>query len=220
MLRGIGDGNVFLAIVFLRFVKTGPGTVIPCGGGNLVGVGLLVLAIGVVQDDGALMVIEVQALALSTAGIQAATGKKVGAGLWGQADDGAVDALAVRGGIGLVFEDVLRAEVVDVVGVIVAGACEVSVVIGFVVAPVRLLHAHGGGHGGGLGQLDVVADVVKGGGGDVQATGDVDGGAVVVHEGGYSGGVAVAVQASADGGITGTVDQGGTGVTQGVSAHV
>ncbi|AVI23377.1 hypothetical protein ADT32_06100 [Xylella fastidiosa] len=124
--RGVGDGDVYV-FVLLGGVQANEGAVVGCGGGNVVGVGLFVLTVGVVQDEAVAGAAgEVHAAAFGLAGIQAATGIKVGAGLGGEADDGAADLLAIRGEVGVVFEDVGGVEVIDVVGVVVAGEAEVA----------------------------------------------------------------------------------------------
>ncbi|OCA57375.1 hypothetical protein AA93_09340 [Xylella fastidiosa subsp. pauca 11399] len=93
----------------------------------MVGVGLFVLTVGVVEDDAVAGAGgEVHAAAFGLAGIEAATGIEVGAGLGGEADDGAVDLLAIGGDVGVVFDDVGGVEVIDVVGVVVAGESEVA----------------------------------------------------------------------------------------------
>ncbi|ERI59225.1 hypothetical protein M233_10770 [Xylella fastidiosa subsp. multiplex Griffin-1] len=93
----------------------------------MVGVGLFVLTVGVVQQDAVAGAGgEVHAAAFGLAGIEAATGIKVGAGLGGEADDGAADLLAIGGDVGFVFEDVGGVEVIDFVGVVVAAQSEVA----------------------------------------------------------------------------------------------
>ncbi|ALR02020.1 hypothetical protein ADT28_09280 [Xylella fastidiosa] len=119
---GVGDGDVLLG-----GVQPNEGAVIGCGGGTVVGVGLFVLTVGVVEDDAVAGAGgEVHAAAFGLAGIEAATGIEVGAGLGGEADDGAVDLLAIGGDVGVVFDDVGGVEVIDVVGVVVAGESEVA----------------------------------------------------------------------------------------------
>ncbi|ALQ94413.1 hypothetical protein XFUD_12085 [Xylella fastidiosa] len=125
--RGVGDGDGLEAFVLLGGVQADEGAVVGRGGGNVVGVGLFVLTVGVVEDDAVAGAGgEVHAAAFGLAGIEAATGIEVGAGLGGEADDGAVDLLAIGGDVGVVFDDVGGVEVIDVVGVVVAGESEVA----------------------------------------------------------------------------------------------
>ncbi|KGM19551.1 hypothetical protein JT24_11835 [Xylella fastidiosa] len=108
-------------------VQADEGAVIGCGGGGVGGGRPVGLTGGVVQQDAVAGAGgEVHAAAFSLAGMQATTGIEVGAGLGGEADDGAVDLLAIGGDVGGVFEDVGGVEVVDFVGVVVAAQSEVA----------------------------------------------------------------------------------------------
>ncbi len=93
----------------------------------MVGVGLFVLTVGVVQQDAVAGAGgEVHAAAFGLAGIAGRHGHKSRRWSGGEADDGAADLLAIGGDVGFVFEDVGGVEVIDFVGVVVAAQSEVA----------------------------------------------------------------------------------------------
>ncbi len=130
--------------------------------GHLIGVGLVVLASDVVEGQRARLRVQARALAGGT--VQGAAFKKIGAGLWSDADDRAPHVIPIRGDVGTVFQDVIRVEVVDLAGAVMAGGADIGPAVRAIVAPARLIQAHRCQCSGGLGDHDVLADVVDGGG--------------------------------------------------------